>query len=85
VLQLRQAMFERLLAADPGLFTRQHRQPADQHPGLRGAAGHDAADRRAADAGEGHADLVALLGYLLWLNWQLTLFVGLLFPARWRW
>ena len=25
--------------------------------------------------------LVALLSYLLWLNWQLTLFVGLLFPA----
>jgi subfamily B ATP-binding cassette protein MsbA len=25
--------------------------------------------------------LVALLGYLLWLNWQLTLLVGLLFPA----
>jgi subfamily B ATP-binding cassette protein MsbA len=25
--------------------------------------------------------LVALLAYLLWLNWQLTLFVGLLFPA----
>ena len=25
--------------------------------------------------------LVALLGYLLWLNWQLTLFVGVLFPA----
>jgi subfamily B ATP-binding cassette protein MsbA len=25
--------------------------------------------------------LVALLGYLLWLNWQLTLFVGLLFPT----
>ena len=25
--------------------------------------------------------LVALKGYLLWLNWQLTLFVALLFPA----
>ncbi|MGD9832941.1 MAG: ATP-binding cassette domain-containing protein, partial [Piscinibacter sp.] len=25
--------------------------------------------------------LVALLGYLLWLNWKLTLFVGVLFPA----
>jgi subfamily B ATP-binding cassette protein MsbA len=25
--------------------------------------------------------LLALLGYLLWLNWQLTLFVGLLFPT----
>jgi subfamily B ATP-binding cassette protein MsbA len=25
--------------------------------------------------------LVALMGYLLWLNWQLTLFVALLFPA----
>jgi ATP-binding cassette, subfamily B, bacterial MsbA len=25
--------------------------------------------------------LIALLGYLLWLNWQLTLFVGVLFPA----
>jgi subfamily B ATP-binding cassette protein MsbA len=25
--------------------------------------------------------LLALLGYLLWLNWQLTLFVGVLFPA----
>ena len=25
--------------------------------------------------------LVALLGYLLYLNWALTLFIGLLFPA----
>jgi subfamily B ATP-binding cassette protein MsbA len=25
--------------------------------------------------------LVALLGYLMWLNWRLTLFVGVLFPA----
>ena len=25
--------------------------------------------------------LVALLAYLLWLNWQLTLFVGVLFPV----
>jgi ATP-binding cassette, subfamily B, bacterial MsbA len=25
--------------------------------------------------------LVALLGYLLWMNWQLTLFVAVLFPA----
>lgn len=25
--------------------------------------------------------LVALLGYLLWINWQLTLFVSVLFPA----
>ena len=25
--------------------------------------------------------LVALLGYLIWLNWKLTLFVGVMFPA----
>ena len=25
--------------------------------------------------------LLALLGYLFWLNWKLTLFVGVLFPA----
>ena len=29
----------------------------------------------------GRLTLVALLGYLMWLNWKLTLFVGVMFPA----
>ena len=45
VLNLRGAMFDRLLDAHPALFTRHSRQQPDQHPGLRGAAGRQPAGR----------------------------------------
>jgi subfamily B ATP-binding cassette protein MsbA len=81
VLQLRQAMFDRLLRADPALYgsssasqltntlVYEVQQGTTQLIGALLTLLRDA------------LTLVALLCYLLWLNWQLTLFVALLFPA----
>jgi subfamily B ATP-binding cassette protein MsbA len=81
VLQLRQAMFERLLAADPGLYT------ANSASQLTNTLVYEVQQGTVQLIGalltlvKDTLTLVALLGYLLWLNWQLTLFVGLLFPT----
>jgi len=81
VLQLRQAMFERLLTADPGLYT------ANSASQLTNTLVYEVQQGTTQLIGalltlvKDLLTLVALLGYLLWLNWQLTLFVGLLFPA----
>ena len=78
---LREAMFARLLDAQPALFSRH--------------AGSSLINTLTYEVQNGAVQLVyslqslvrdsltllALLAYLLWLNWQLTLFVGVLFPA----
>ncbi|WP_326541151.1 lipid A export permease/ATP-binding protein MsbA [Pseudorhodoferax sp.] len=81
VLQLRQAMFERLLGAQPGLYT------ANSASQLTNTLVYEVQQGTTQLIGavltliKDALTLVALLGYLLWLNWQLTLFVGLLFPT----
>jgi subfamily B ATP-binding cassette protein MsbA len=81
VLQIRQAMFEHLLTSAPALFSRHSassltntlvyevQNGANQ---LVGGVNTLLKDSLAA---------VSLLAYLLWLNWQLTLFIGVLFPV----
>jgi subfamily B ATP-binding cassette protein MsbA len=78
---LRGALFERLMTVHPALFTN------NTASSLTGTLTYEA------QAGAGllvgsvlvlvrdSLTLVALLAYLLYQNWQLTLFVGLLFPV----
>lgn len=81
VLQLRQAMFDRLLAADPGLYTRSSASQLTNTLVYEVQQGTMQLIGALLTLVKDALTLVALLGYLLWLNWQLTLFVGLLFPA----
>ena len=81
VLQLRQAMFERLLAADPGLYTHSSASQLTNTLVYEVQQGTMQLIGALLTLVKDSLTLIALLGYLLWLNWQLTLFVGLLFPA----
>ena len=81
VLMLREQLFGRLLASAPALFTRQTAS------GMTNTLVYEAQGGVTTLVGclltlvRDSLTLVALLGYLLWLNWQLTLVVALLFPA----
>ena len=81
VLQLRQAMFDRLLAADPGLYTHSSASQLTNTLVYEVQQGTMQLIGALLTLVKDSLTLIALLGYLLWLNWQLTLFVGLLFPA----
>lgn len=81
VLQLRQAMFERLLAADPGLYTTHSASALTNTLVYEVQQGTTQLIAALLTLVKDSLTLIALLGYLLWLNWQLTLFVGLLFPT----
>ncbi len=81
VLKLRAAMFDRLLHAAPPVFA------SHTNSGLTNTLVYEAQAGVTLLVGtlltlvRDSLTLLALLGYLLWLNWQLTLFVGVLFPA----
>ena len=81
VLQLRRAMFARLLRARPALFAEQSAS------GLTNIFVYDIQSGMQVLAGalltlvRDSLTLAALIAYLLWLNWQLTLFVSVLFPT----
>ncbi|MBK7261068.1 MAG: lipid A export permease/ATP-binding protein MsbA [Rubrivivax sp.] len=81
VLQLRQAMFDRLLAADPGLYTRHSASQLTNTLVYEVQQGTTQLIGALLTLVKDSLTMVALLGYLLWLNWPLTLFVALLFPT----
>ena len=81
VLALREAMFERLLRAEAGLFTRQSASQLTNTLVYEVQQGTTQLIGALLTLTKDSLTLVALLAYLLWLNWQLTLVVGLLFPA----
>ena len=81
VLRLRQAMFERLLCAAPALFSTQSASAMTNTLVYEAQGGVTLLVNSLLMLVRDSLTLVALLGYLLYLNWQLTLFVGLLFPA----
>jgi subfamily B ATP-binding cassette protein MsbA len=81
VLALRAAMFGRLLAAQPALFTRQSASSLTNTLVYEVQTGAALLVGSLLALVRDSLTLLALLGYLLWLNWQLTLFVGVLFPA----
>ncbi len=81
VLQLRQAMFGRLVAAAPALYTQHSTSSLTNTLVYEVQGGTMLLVSSLLTLVRDTLTLVALLAYLLWLNWQLTLFVALLFPA----
>ncbi len=80
-LAMRKAMFERLLDAQPGLFTRQSASSLINTLTYEVQGGAGQLVSSLLTLVKDSLTLVALLAYLLWLNWQLTAFIAVLFPA----
>jgi subfamily B ATP-binding cassette protein MsbA len=78
---LRQAMFGRLLDARMDLFTRESASSLSNSIVHEVQNGFSLLVNALTALVKDSLALVALLGYLVWLNWQLTLIVGLLAPA----
>ncbi len=81
VLGLRQAMFERLLRAEPTLFAGQSASALTNAVVYEVQQGVSLLTSALLTLVRDSLLVLALLAYLLSLNWQLSLFVGLLFPA----
>ena len=80
-LAMRDAMFERVLTAEPSLFTRHAASNLINTLTFEIQGGAAQLVNSLLVLVKDSFTLVALLGYLLWLNWQLTLFVAVVFPA----
>ena len=78
---MRRAMFDHLLKVQPGLFS------THSASGLTNTLVYEAQNGASQLVGsvvgvvKDTFSLIALLGYLLWLNWQMTFFVAVLLPA----
>lgn len=81
VLQLRQSMFAHLLRAAPGLFTQRSASSLTNSLVYEVQQGSTQLVNAVLTVAKDSLTLLALLIYLVWLNWELTLFVGLLFPG----
>ncbi|KPF59106.1 lipid transporter ATP-binding/permease [beta proteobacterium AAP51] len=81
VLKLRQGMFARMLDNTPALYTQQTSSGMTNTLVYEAQAGVTILSASVLTLVRDSLILVGLLSYLLWLNWQLTLVVGLLFPA----
>ena len=81
VLGLRNAMFERLLVAQPALFSGHTASSLTNMLTGEVQGGATQLVNSLSSLVKDSFTLIALLGYLMWLNWQLTMFVAVLFPA----
>ncbi len=81
VLALREAMFTRLLNAAPALFTRHNASSLTNTMVYEVQAGAGWLVQALLVIVRDSLTTVALFGYLMWLNWKLTLLVALLAPA----
>ena len=81
VQQMRQAMFEHLMRAEPGLFSRHSSSQLTNTLVYEVQQGATLLVGSLLTLVRDSLTLAALLIYLMWLNWQLTLFVSILFPA----
>ena len=81
MLKLRERLFERLLANEPALFARSTASSMTNTVVYETQMGVTTLVGTLLTLVRDTLTLIALMGYLLWLNWQLTLFVALLFPA----
>ena len=81
MLVLREALFARLLAADMGLFARQSASALSNTVVYEVQTGATLLVQALMGLSRDGFTLVALLGYLLYLNWQLTLIVALVVPG----
>ena len=80
MVELRRTMFGRLLDAQPALFTQKTASSLINTVTYEVQTGATLLMHSLLSTLRDSLTLVALLGYLLWLNWQLTLFVAVLFP-----
>jgi subfamily B ATP-binding cassette protein MsbA len=81
VLTLREGMFARLMASQPALFTQQTASGMTNTLVYEAQSGVGQLVASMLTLVRDSLTLLALLCYLLWLNWPLTLAVALLFPA----
>jgi ATP-binding cassette, subfamily B, bacterial MsbA len=81
MLLMRRAMFERVLNAQPALFTQQSASSLTNTLTYEVQGGASLLVNSLLTLLKDSLTLLALLAYLLYLNWQLTLFVSVLFPA----
>ncbi|GCL61092.1 lipid A export permease/ATP-binding protein MsbA [Pseudaquabacterium pictum] len=81
VQDLREALFQRILTAQPAMFARHSASSLTNTLVYEVQNGALQLVQSVLVLLKDSLTLVALLGYLLWLNWKLTLFVGVLFPA----
>ena len=80
VLNLRQAMFDHMLKAHPGLFTRHTASRLTNTLVYEVQLGAQMLVTAVLNLVRESLTMLALLGYLVWLNWKLTLFVSVMFP-----
>jgi len=80
-LQMRQAMFARLMRAKPALFAEQSASGLTNIFVYDIQTGLQILTNALLTLVRDSLTLLALIGYLLWLNWQLTMFVSVLFPT----
>jgi len=78
---LRTAMFQRLMTVHPSLFSQYSASSLTSIITYESQGGTTILMGSVMTLVRDSLTLVALLGYLIYLNWQLTLFVGVLFPA----
>jgi subfamily B ATP-binding cassette protein MsbA len=81
ILNMRQAMFARLLDAQPALFNRTSASALTNTVAYEAHSGTNQLVHSLLGLVRDSLTLLALLIYLLVINWQLTLFVAVLFPA----
>jgi len=81
MLRLRTALFERMLVADMTLFAQQSASALSNTVVYEVQNGFHALVHALLGLSRDGFTLLALLGYLLYLNWQLTLVVALMTPA----
>ena len=81
MLTLRHALFDRLLAADMALFSRHSASSLSNTVVYEVQTGSTLLVQAMMGLSRDSFTLIALLGYLLYLNWQLTLVVGLVVPG----
>ena len=81
MLLLRQKLFERLLAADMSLFSRQSASALSNTVVYEVQTGAQQLVQAMMSISRDGFTLIALLGYLIYLNWQLTLIVAFMVPG----
>jgi len=81
MLTLRQSLFDRVLAAEMGLFSRQSASTLSNTVVYEVQTGATLLVQALLGVSRDGFTLVALLAYLLYLNWQLTLIVAVVVPG----
>ena len=81
VQDLRETLFQRILTGQPAMFGQRSASSLTNTLVYEVQNGATQLVNSVLTLLKDSLTLLALLGYLLWLNWKLTLFVGVLFPA----